>query len=184
MSVQISIPNQAPSGPKTKKTYTITLGELTKHNLKQLRLVNQMVFPVQYSEAFYQDMLKPGKYCRLAYFNDIIVGAVCYRFDNIPNENGENVKKAYIMNLGCLSYYRRLGVGTKLLQHVINHCKELDNVKSIMLHVHTINDDALEFYKRHGFKNVKTVPNYYVRIEPTDAYELEIDLQDCKHSEE
>ena len=35
------------------------------------------------------------------------------------------------------------------------------------------NEDALAFYKHHGFRIVETVKSYYLRIEPPDAYLLE-----------
>jgi len=41
-----------------------------------------------------------------AYFNDIIVGAVCSREEKL-----EGQKRLYIMTLGCLAPYRRLGIG-------------------------------------------------------------------------
>jgi len=41
-----------------------------------------------------------------AYFNDIIVGAVCSR-----EEKADGQKRLYIMTLGCLAPYRRLGIG-------------------------------------------------------------------------
>ena len=42
-----------------------------------------------------------------AYFNDIIVGAVCSREEKL-----EGQKRLYIMTLGCLAPYRRLGIGS------------------------------------------------------------------------
>lgn len=41
-----------------------------------------------------------------AFYNDIVVGAVCCRVDV-----SENSRKLYIMTLGCLAPYRRLGIG-------------------------------------------------------------------------
>ena len=45
-----------------------------------------------------------------AYYNDIVVGAVCCRIDT--TEDGR--RRLYIMTLGCLAPYRRLGIGRYL----------------------------------------------------------------------
>lgn len=53
------------------------------------------------------DKAEPLAFCLAAYFNDIAVGAVCCRVDHSQNQ-----KRLYIMTLGCLAPYRRLGIGT------------------------------------------------------------------------
>ena len=49
-----------------------------------------------------------------AYFNDIVVGGVCCRV-----ETEAMVKKLYIMTLGCLAAYRRLGVGMCIMTMIL-----------------------------------------------------------------
>ena len=43
----------------------------------------QVVFPVVYHDKFYKDVLEAGELAKLAYYNDIVVGAVCCRVDVI-----------------------------------------------------------------------------------------------------
>lgn len=136
------------------------LGDITVHNLKQLKKLNQIVFPVSYNDKFYKDVLEVGPLaklgifyllscfyydvslfisnsflisllfvCRLeAYFNDIVVGAVCCRIDL-----SESKRRLYIMTLGCLAPYRKLGIGSVLLKHVLDYCEKDGNFESVYL---------------------------------------------------
>jgi hypothetical protein len=47
------------------KRVNIELGELTQHNLKQLKVLNRDIFPVSYNEKFYKDVLDVGELCKL-----------------------------------------------------------------------------------------------------------------------
>ena len=108
----------------------IDLGDITPHNIKLLKKVNQVVFPVVYHDSFYKDVLEAGELAKLAYCNDIVVGAVCCRIDN-----SDSTRKLYIMTLGCLAPYRRLGIGTKMVEHVLNVVCKDGNYDSVFLHV-------------------------------------------------
>merc|ERR1712173_37315 len=123
--------------------------------------------------GFYKDVLEAGELAKLAYYNDVVVGAVCCRIDLTTTEDGQTKRKLYIMTLGCLAPYRRLGIGTKMLEHVLNIVKEDGNYTSIFLHVQVNNESAIEFYKKFGFNIVETKEQYYKRIEPADAHVLE-----------
>jgi Acetyltransferases len=63
-----------------------------------------------------------------AYYNDIVVGAVCCRIDT-----SENSRRLYIMTLGCLYPYRRLGIGSKMVEHVLKYVNTDGNFDSIFL---------------------------------------------------
>lgn len=149
------------------------LGEITRHNIKQLKRLNQVIFPVSYNDKFYKDVLEAGELAKLglsvefhfstwnvdfefffmiisAYYNDIVVGAVCCRIDTT---NGK--RRLYIMTLGCLAPYRRLALGTVfiivirgrrisyfvvffplgtlMLEHVFHICELDGNIDSIFL---------------------------------------------------
>ena len=129
---------------------------------------------MSYTDKFYSDLLKQPQLCRLAYFNDIVVGAVCYRYEKV--DGSDNLKKCYIMTLGCLAPYRRYGVGSMLLRHVLRKCLKIKQVQSIYLHVHIENDAAVKFYENFGFEITGKIENYYHRLSPQDAYILEKQL--------
>jgi hypothetical protein len=48
---------------------SIELGEVTVHNLKQLKKLNQIVFPVSYNDKFYKDVLDVGPLAKLGIFS-------------------------------------------------------------------------------------------------------------------
>uniref|UniRef100_A0A146LIA0 N-terminal methionine N(alpha)-acetyltransferase NatE n=1 Tax=Lygus hesperus TaxID=30085 RepID=A0A146LIA0_LYGHE len=138
----------------------------------KLKKLNTVVFPVSYNEKFYKDVLEVGELAKLAYYNDIVVGAVCCRVDT-----SENSRRLYIMTLGCLFPYRRLGVGTTMLEHVLNHVEKDGNYDNIYLHVQVNNTSAIDFYKKFGFEIHETKKHYYKRIEPADAHVLQKNLR-------
>ncbi|KAM0024477.1 putative transferase transcription regulator GNAT family [Helianthus debilis subsp. tardiflorus] len=100
-----------------------------------------------------------------AYYSDICVGSIACRLEK--KEDG--AIRVYIMTLGVLAPYRGLGIGTKLLNHVIDLSSK-ENIGEIYLHVKTNNEDAINFYKKFGFEITETIKNYYARITPPDCY--------------
>ncbi|CAG0915799.1 unnamed protein product [Notodromas monacha] len=145
----------------------IELGDVTPQNIKQLKMINQVVFPVSYNDKFYRDVLEAGELAKLSYYNDIIVGAVCCRVDVVDGQ-----RRLYIMTLGCLAPYRRHGIGTKMLEHVLAFVEKDGNFDSVFLHVQISNEGAINFYKKFGFEIIETKDHYYKRIEPADAHVL------------
>jgi len=169
-------------------------------------------FPVTYNEGFYQDVVKRKNehLNKFAYYNGFVVGAVCTRIEavkegadkfapyNTENESPEpktvpvddpNTKhRVYIMTLAVLAAYRGRGIGTQLIQSVLDYCdrvnqgKEPDDNKQkdvpkrideIALHVQISNEDAIRFYtSKFGFERGEMVENYYRRIDPPHCYIL------------
>ena len=87
----------------------ISFGEVNPKNVEQLRKLNLAVFPVRYNEKFYNDLSNNPiqSFTHLGYFSDILVGAICSR---IEQQEGSSFK-IYIMTIGVLAPYRRLGIG-------------------------------------------------------------------------
>ncbi|XP_009614079.1 uncharacterized protein LOC107773898 [Nicotiana tabacum] len=145
----------------------ISLDNVRDKNMMQLRKINTALFPIRYNHKYYSDALASGDFTKLAYYSDICVGSVACRLEK--KEGG--AVRIYIMTLGVLAPYRGLGIGTKLLNHVLDLCTK-QNIKEIYLHVQTSNEDAINFYKKFGFEVTNTVQNYYTNITPPDCYVL------------
>lgn len=153
----------------------LEFGGVTAANIEQLRLINLKTLPVRYSNTFYSDLLllRNSEYLKFAILNGFTVGSVCARVEDTDNSY---VKKLYIMTLTVLPAYRRRGIATMLLNHIISIAKSNSSLSEVYLHVQTSNEDAMNFYKKHGFENVGIIENYYKRIEPADCYILRLDL--------
>ncbi|KAF9010498.1 acyl-CoA N-acyltransferase [Cyathus striatus] len=160
-----------PSNPN-KNPPRVSFASLTPNNLGTVRKLNSVLFPIKYSEKFYQDILSPEveDFCKLVYYNDVPVGTICCRL-----ENKDNQIKLYLMTMGILAPYRSRQLGSKSLQLILDaaaaHAKQ--KIDAIYLHVQVSNDDAKRFYERHGFKEIGVHRDYYKKIAPHDAWILE-----------
>ncbi|CAH1451951.1 uncharacterized protein LOC111883135 [Lactuca sativa] len=147
------------------RAVSISLDGVRDKNLMQLKKLNSVLFPVRYNDKYYADALASGEFTKLAYYNDICVGSIACRLEK--KESG--AVRVYIMTLGVLAPYRGLGIGTKLLNHVLE-LSQKQNIGEIYLHVQTNNEDAISFYKKFGFEITETIKNYYTNITPPDCY--------------
>ncbi|XP_076014486.1 N-alpha-acetyltransferase 50-like [Genypterus blacodes] len=155
----------------------VELGDVTLHKIGQLRKLNQAIYPFSYNHTFYDDVLEIGELAKLVYFNDIVVGAVCCSVDHSQNQ-----KRLYIVTLGCLTSYRRHGVGTAMLNHVLNICDKDDTFDNIYTHVQISNKSAINFYQRFRFAIIGTERNFYQELERPDAHVLQRSLHcQCVH---
>ncbi|KAM6502005.1 Acyl-CoA N-acyltransferase [Amanita muscaria] len=150
----------------------ISFASLTSNNLGTVQKLNSVLFPIKYSEKFYQDVLKPEveEFCKLVYYNDVPVGTICCRLDTTDDRSD-----MYLMTMGILAPYRSKGLGSRCLELVVSAAaiQTKPKIHKIYLHVQVSNDAAKKFYERHGFKEVEVHKNYYKKITPSDAWVLE-----------
>ena len=139
----------------------VEFGDINKNNYNQLKQLNNLSLPVRYQDGFYYRIINHLRYGRFAYLNDIIVGAISWKYDKCGNENN-----VYIMTINVLESYKRHKIGTQLLQELIRLHK----------HVHIQNDIAKKFDEKNGFEVVKILDNYYTDIVPKGAYYLRFKL--------
>jgi len=150
----------------------ITFQAVCNENLKDFKRLNTSLFPMSYNDSYYHNLLLPSSFAFLIYYNKkYLIGTMSSRI-----EEDQNDLYAYIMTFGVLAPYRRLRIGTIMLTMIKNHYYRIDGVKKIILHVHTENEKALEFYLKNSFKPIKVVPDYYRKLNPSSAYLLMFDL--------
>ncbi|KAF8558028.1 N-acetyltransferase NAT13 [Imleria badia] len=146
----------------------VSFASLTHQNIGTVRKLNSVLFPVKYSDKYYQDILQPEvePFCQLVYYNDVPIGNICCRLEN---------KELYLTTLGILAPYRSRNLGSQALQRIVD-AASLHNkppIKRISLHVQVSNGGAKRFYERHGFSEAGIHKNYYKKITPQDAWILE-----------
>jgi ribosomal protein S18 acetylase RimI-like enzyme len=144
------------------KSHKLDFVQITSKNVGQVRLLNSKCFPIQYKEAFYEQLIANSEFVKLGYYADCLVGTVGCKIES---------KRLYIMTLGVLQNYRRYGFGSQLLDWVIETARR-EELAEIVLHVQTSNEAAICFYKNLGFHIERTEDDYYPQLVPSSALYL------------
>lgn len=145
----------------------VRLVNLREEDLWQLKKLNAVLFPIKYQDREYTYALASGAFSKLAFYGDTCVGSVACRL-----ERSFGGRRLYIMTLGVLAPYRRLGIGSKLLESILELCQQTHDIDEVYLHVQINNEEALALYKKFDFKIQETIQNYYKHIDPPDCYLL------------
>ena len=67
----------------------------------------------------------------------------------------------YIMTIGVLDEYRKLGIGSNLIKKIFEEALLDKLCVGVYLDVVNYNKTAMMFYQKNGFKKVSTIKNYY-----------------------
>ncbi|CAF1174721.1 unnamed protein product [Didymodactylos carnosus] len=90
----------------------------------------------------------------------------------------DNSQALYLILFGVKKSYQGIGIGTKLLDIIIQYTKR-DHCNFIFLHTECSNIKAIRLYEKLGFKKESFVPNYYRSISNfrPDAYRMLLTLK-------
>lgn len=69
---------------------------------------------------------------------------------------------AHIDSIAVLPQHQQQGIGGQLLQAVIDEARRRHCDRAV-LEVATPNEEGIAFFKRHGFRDIGKLPNYYGR---------------------
>lgn len=71
------------------------------------------------------------------------------------------IDEAHITNIVVRKDFRKLGIGSLLLEKLIDICKNLESINSITLEVNEDNMTAQKLYEKFNFKVLGKRKNYY-----------------------
>jgi N-alpha-acetyltransferase 50 len=167
--------------------------QVDANHISFIRQLNRALLPVNYTDWTYRHILDNPEYSLVISHRNVQVGATTgllipvskseweYRPD--PSRINATFFDEYHLNvvtLGVLPTYRRQGFGSILFDAIIQKVME-DNrnqmekdlpqlISGILLHVHSENHVAINFYRKHGFESTNFIENYYSGLESPSAY--------------
>lgn len=94
-----------------------------------------------------ENINKPYNYIYGYFQNDKLIGFIHILL---------TIDEADIINIVVDDYYRKKGIGKKLIEY----CIKKHDLKALNIEVRQSNE-AVNFYQKMGFKMVRRIPNYY-----------------------
>ena len=134
----------------------------------------------KYQESDIKGIIRLGKNLHDDYKFNLDVFSSCM----VCEQNGEIVgfitysiiyDRAEIVDAYVDARYRRKKYGSRLLGKIIDECKK-HNCNNITLEVNQLNQPALNFYYKYGFKIVSNKARYYNNGRD-DAYVMELEMK-------
>ncbi|MFV1972597.1 MAG: ribosomal protein S18-alanine N-acetyltransferase [Thiohalobacterales bacterium] len=120
-------------------------------DLSDVMEIERRSYPHPWTRLIFNDCLHAGYCCWIAERRNIIEG-----YGIISIAAGES----HLLNLCVHPESQRLGVGLKILQHLISIARHHD-AEIIFLEVRPSNRAACELYRQNGFNELGTRKDYY-----------------------
>lgn len=131
----------------------LELGNVGASQLADLKFLFLSIFPLRYSSKYFRDVLENEGLSFIARYKGNPVACLCSKREQ---------DSIHISALGVLPAYRRLGIASLLVEHLIFTVKlEYPEVGRIYLHAQDQNAGAIKFYSKHSFVHEREVSNYY-----------------------
>ena len=128
----------------------ITVSVATKNDIPDIANIEKQSFSTPWSENAIRESMASSTVFYTAKSAEKVVGYI-----GVSKIAGEG----YVTNIAVLPEYRRKGVGKRLLEYVINDCK--NQLEFISLEVRVSNDAAISLYKKFGFEPVGLRKRFY-----------------------
>lgn len=136
-----------------------------REDLQRVIHINRTCLPENYPGLFFLSIYESFPKTFIVAVDDStdeIIGYVMGRiergFSNLKNV--KLTKKGHIVSIAVIKEYRRIGVGSQLLNKAFEGFREYDASESF-LEVRKSNIEAINLYQKMGYVEKKVLPGYY-----------------------
>lgn len=129
-----------------------------------------MIFKVEDKKAFAPDIAEIEKHCfstpwteeQVALSGDSTVFFLAKREGKAIGYGGMYtvLDEGYVTNIGVMPQYRRLGIGRKLVEMLVEYSLEM-KLAFLSLEVRPSNSEAIALYKSFGFEEIGRRKDFY-----------------------
>lgn len=110
-----------------------------------------------------QDVANENRHQFFAFYENELVGYINFE---------QTLDELSVFRICVLSEFREYGIGTKLMQKMIDYFNSNKQLKSIFLEVDDKNIKAQKLYEKFGFKKISVRKNYYQNHHDAFVYQL------------
>ena len=130
--------DEAPASSSSSCELPVQFTAVHDDDMSQLRVLHNVTLPVRYQDKFYKEMRSSQSLSQLAFHEGEMIGAICSRIESV--EGDTSASQLYIMTMSVLSAYRGMGVGSRLLERVIQMAQKEErfDIRWVYLHVQVI----------------------------------------------
>ncbi len=134
----------------------ILIDDLQAGDLQSVLQIERASFSTPWSEtSFFNELKRPGSICRAARRGGRVAGYILA---------SRILDEGHILDLAVHPDFRRLGIATALVSHVIERLGE-EGCRFIFLEVRESNSTALKMYAKFGFVQIGIRKRYYASPE-------------------
>jgi len=134
-------------------------------DLDQIMIIEELSFPIPWEISFFEnDLRRESAYCYVVKENDLVLGYT---------DAWHIADEMHLANIAVAPNYRQLGIGSKLLEKIVNDAKE-NKCKKIFLEARVSNLTAQKFYEKYGFKAIYARKKYYPDGEDAIVFEKQL----------
>jgi len=146
-------------------------------DLESVVNINRVCLPENYASYFFLDTFNNLPQTFIVVESEgRVVGYIMCRLEHGLSDVKKLrlVKKGHIISVAVMPDFRRMGMGSSLVERVLSALSTL-GVNECFLEVRIPNSSAIELYKKLGFEIAKTIQRYY--YDGSDAFVMVKQIQ-------